>query len=181
MAQPPHPESHGTIPPLKKIRRYPIIFIAALAWTGACTPSTPPGSTEATPALFGKTLEGSTLSLADYKGKVILVDFWATWCDPCRAEIPELVKLQKNLGAKGFVVLGVSMDEDISEVAPFAKKMRINYPIILNGGERAPKGWIVPGLPTAYLIGRDGKVLLREFGSKSVEKLAHDVQAALAK
>lgn len=131
-------------------------------------------------ALSGKTLDGKTVALSDYKNKVVLVDFWATWCDPCKAEIPELMKLQEKLGPKGFAVLSVSMDEDVSEVAPFAKATKINYPVILNAGEVAPKGWVVPGLPTAYLIGRDGKVLLRQFGSKSLKKLTADVEAALA-
>jgi hypothetical protein len=77
-------------------------------------------------------------------------------------------------------VLGVSMDEDAAEVASFAKAKGVNYPVVLNGGERAPAGWVVPGLPTAYLIGRDGKVIWRRFGSKSVKKLAADIDAALA-
>lgn len=158
---------------------YAFLVAAALAW--ACTPSAPPGAPEAAAPLSGRTLEGKTVSLSDLKGKVVLVDFWATWCDPCKAEIPELVELQKALGPKGFVILGVSMDEETSEVGPFAKAAGINYPVILNGGEVAPKGWVVPGLPTAYLIGRDGAVLQRQFGSKSIAKLAADVEAALAK
>ena len=128
---------------------------AALAW--ACAPSVPLRHARGGgPALSGRTLEGRTASLSDYKGKVVLVDFWATWCDPCKDEIPELVKLQNDLGSKGFVILGVSMDEETEAVAPFAKATKINYPVILNGGERSPTGWVVPGLPTAYLIGRDG-------------------------
>ena len=91
------------------------------------------------------------------------------------------MKLQNTLGAKGFVIIGVSMDVETETVAPFAKAAQINYPVILNGGERAPKGWVVPGLPTAYLIGRDGNVLKRQFGSKSLKTLAADVEAALAK
>lgn len=163
---------------MKSVLRQFLVLAAALAW--ACAPSAPPGAAVAA-ELSGRTLDGKTVSLSDYKDKVVLVDFWATWCGPCQAEIPELVKLQSDLGARGFVVLGVSMDEEAAEVAPFAKRMRINYPVILNGGERAPKGWVVPGLPTSYLIGRDGKVLLRQFGSKSLEKLKADVEAALAR
>ena len=164
---------------MRTAARWAFCAAAALAW--ACTPSAPSGAPEAAAALTGRTLDGKTASLSDYKGKVVLVDFWATWCGPCQEEIPELVKLQESLGSKGFAVLGVSMDDELEAVAPFAKRMKINYAVILNGGDRAPQGWIVPGLPTAYLIGRDGAVLSREFGVKSLKKLTADVEAALAR
>ena len=78
-------------------------------------------------------------------------------------------------------IKGASMDEEITDVAPFVKARKINYPIILNGSERAPTGWPVPGLPSAFLVGRDGKILARYFGSKSITKLTADVKAALAR
>lgn len=145
----------------------------------ACVPAGP--ADETAPALSGRTLEGKTVALSDYAGRAVLVDFWATWCDPCREEIPELVKLQAELGPKGFTVLGVSMDEDTKEVAPFLKPFKVNYPVILLGGELAPKGWVVPGLPTAYLVGPDGKIKRRWFGAKSAAEVAAAASAALAK
>jgi thiol-disulfide isomerase/thioredoxin len=166
---------------MKKLLRHAAVALAASAAVWSCKPAAPVGASGDALVLEGKTLDGKTLSLASYKGKVVLVDFWATWCDPCRAEIPDLVKLQDKLGPKGFQILGVSMDEDTGVVAPFAKDFKINYPVMLNGSERAPKGWVVPGLPTAYLIGKDGKPFARLFGSKSVEKLAVEIEAALAK
>ncbi|MBI3564362.1 MAG: TlpA family protein disulfide reductase [Elusimicrobia bacterium] len=127
-------------------------------------------------------LDGKTADLAAYKGQVVLVDFWATWCDPCREEIPGLVSLYDRLKGKGFVLLGVSMDEEGAKaVNKFMKKQPISYPLALNGGERAPKGWLVPGLPTAYLIGRDGSVVKRWFGEKDLAEVEAVVAAELAK
>lgn len=131
-------------------------------------------------ALSGPGLDGKTVSLSDFAGKVVLVDFWATWCGPCKAEIPELIKLQDAERSKGFVVLGVSMDEEKDAVAPFLASRKVNYPMILLGSELAPSGWSVPGLPTAFLVGKDGKVIKRYLGSKDPDQLRADVDAALA-
>ena len=147
-------------------------------------PSAPDSAGEFQPAaeLALPGLDGKTVSLASYKGKVVLVDFWATWCDPCKEEIPMLVKLSERLKDKGFVVLGVSMDEGgAAAVKKFTAKRPISYTILLNNGERAPKGWTVPGMPTAYLIGRDGTVRERWFGAKDAADLEPAVNAALAK
>ena len=148
-------------------------------------PSAPSPSSDAAPkaaALSGETLDGKTLALSDFAGKVVLVDFWATWCDPCREEIPGLVALHDRLKDRGFTVLGVSMDEEGARaVRKFLAKRPIPYPLILNGGERAPDGWTVPGLPTAYLIGRDGAVLKRWFGEKDMAELEGAADAALSR
>ncbi|MFI5362186.1 MAG: redoxin domain-containing protein [Elusimicrobiota bacterium] len=141
-----------------------------------------PDPNEKAPALSGRTLDGKTLALSSLSGKVVLVDFWATWCDPCKEEIPDLVKLRDRLKDKGFEILGDSMDEDGEKaVKRFLVRQPIPYPIILNGGERPPAGWVVPGMPTAYLIGRHGEVLKRWFGEKDMPDLEKDVTAALAK
>ena len=141
-----------------------------------------PDPNEKAPALSAPALDGKTLTLAGFAGKVVLVDFWATWCDPCREEIPDLVKLRDRLKDKGFEILGVSMDEDGAKaVKKFIAKQPISYPVVLNSGERPPAGWVVPGLPTAYLIGRHGEVLKRWFGEKDMPDLEKDVTAALAK
>lgn len=139
----------------------------------------PPSPKIAAP-LSGPTLEGQRLTLADDKGKIVLVDFWATWCDPCKEEIPDLDRIYRKFKDKGFVLLGDSMDDDGAlAVKKFLVKQSISYPIILNNGERPPDGWVVPGLPTAYLIGKDGRVLKRWFGSKDPAELEAAVAAAL--
>jgi len=154
---------------------------AALAYLLVAGPPSqaPEGSTKA-PALAGPLSGGGKASLADYAGKVVLVDFWATWCDPCVAEIPELNALQEKLGPKGFSVLGVSMDEEGDKaVLRFKAKLPVVYPVILNGSERAPAGWSTPGFPTAYLIGKDGMVIRRWFGSKDMAEVEQDVLTAM--
>ncbi len=141
-----------------------------------------PDPDEKAAALSGPALDGRTLALSGFAGKVVLVDFWATWCGPCREEIPDLVKLREKLKDRGFEIFGVSMDEEGEKaVRTFTAKQPITYPVVLNGGERPPKGWTVPGLPTAYLIGRHGEVLKRWFGEKDMPDLEKDVLAALAR
>lgn len=139
----------------------------------------PEGSAKAAP-LSGPLSGGGKAALADHAGKVVLVDFWATWCDPCVTEIPELNALHRKLAAQGFTALGVSMDEEGDKaVLRFKEKHPIVYPVILNESERAPAGWSAPGFPTAYLIGRDGTVLRRWFGSKDMAEVERAVLAAL--
>lgn len=120
----------------------------------------------AMPAYTAQRLEGGPYELAAEKGKVILLNIWATWCGPCRYEIPELVKLQNAYGKDGFEVVGVSIDgpETASEIAPFVQKSGINYPIVLD-----PRGVIADVfetnvLPTSALIDRDGKVVWTHIG-----------------
>jgi thiol-disulfide isomerase/thioredoxin len=143
-------------------------------------PDSPSSSPEKAAVLVEKGLDGGDVSLAQFAGKVVLVDFWATWCAPCQEELPDLIALREKLAPRGFEILGVSMDEDGAKtVKRFLKKRPIPYPLALNGGEMEPKGWTVPGLPTAYLIGRDGMVRKRWFGEKDMDELKREVEAAL--
>ncbi len=164
----------------------PVVFLigsAVLVYfvMGQSPSSAPASGAKMAAALSGPDLAGKTVSLADHAGKIVLVDFWATWCAPCKAEVPELMRLNKELGPKGFVVLGASMDEDKAAVASFVASKKVDYPMLLLGGELAPPGWTVPGLPTAYLVGRDGALLKRYFGAKDSDELEADVAAALAR
>ncbi|MEO8044006.1 MAG: TlpA disulfide reductase family protein [Spartobacteria bacterium] len=107
-----------------------------------------------------KNLEGKTIKLSDYKGKVVLLNFWATWCPPCREEIPDLVALQKQYAARGLVVLGISMDEGgAAGVARFAKKFEINYPIVMGNEKTSEAYGGIQVLPTTFIIDRKGKVV----------------------
>lgn len=124
-------------------------------------------------------LSGREVSLAAFKGKVVLLDFWATWCEPCLEELPDLINLYEKYQSRGFTIIGISMDaEGARTVAPFVKRHGLPYPILISQGD-APRGWVLPGLPTAYLIGKDGLVVHRYLGPKSYDALVRDVENLL--
>ena len=141
------------------------------------------------PEVKFKDLDGNDVTLAQYKGTVVLVDFWATWCEPCYVEIPWLIEMQQKYAAKGFTVLGVSMDEDgKSAVVPFlakerftvnSQKLPMNYPIVLGNDEIADKFGGLLGYPTGFLISRDGKVVKKFQGLTSFDDIAKAIESQL--
>jgi thiol-disulfide isomerase/thioredoxin len=117
------------------------------------------------PAIEGMTADGQQFRLSDHKGKVVLLNFWATWCGPCRMEIPDLIALQEKYGPKGFVVVGLADEKDpdpesaLALVQQFSNKFKLNYPVLLlPEGIRNNFGGVA-GLPTSFLIDRNGKVV----------------------
>ena len=105
------------------------------------------------------TLEGDTFRLSAQRGKVVVLNFWATWCSPCREEIPDFIKLQRELGAERVRFVGVALDEEgFDVVRPYADEMGINYPIVHDDGAVAAKYGGVRVVPTTFLIGPEGKV-----------------------
>lgn len=108
-----------------------------------------------------KDIEGKDIQLSRYKGKIVVLEFWATWCPPCKETIPELIALQKRYAGKGVVVLGVSIDEGgdlIPKLSAFSKKNKINYPILI-GNEEVSRAYGVISIPATVLIGRDNKII----------------------
>ena len=141
------------------------------------------------PDLKLKDLDGKDVSLADLKGKVVFVNFWATWCDPCLIEIPWLIDMQAKYAARGFTVVGVAMDDEgKSAVAPFLAKERfdvngkqlpMSYPIWLGTDDAADKFGGILGYPTSFLISRDGKQVRKFQGLKSQDELIQAIEAQL--
>jgi thiol-disulfide isomerase/thioredoxin len=141
------------------------------------------------PDLRLKDIAGHDVSLADLKGKVVFVNFWATWCDPCRIEIPWLIGMQAKYGPKGFTVVGIAMDEEgKSAVAPFLEKERfdvngqkqaMSYPIWLGTDEASDKFGGILGYPTSFLISRDGKQVRKFQGLEGYETLAKAIEGQL--
>jgi len=125
-------------------------------------------------------IEGKRLDLADYKGKVVVLDFWATWCPPCREEIPGFVEMQQKYVGQGFSVIGISMDDEPGPVVDFYKEFRMNYPVAV-GNQRIGElyGGIL-GLPTTFLIGRDGRIYAKHTGGINPAIIQDEVEQLLA-
>jgi thiol-disulfide isomerase/thioredoxin len=132
------------------------------------------------PGFSLKDLDGKKLDLTNYKGKVVLLDFWATWCGPCRVEIPGLVEMQDRYASEGFSVIGISMDDDPSAVPAFFKEFRMNYPVALGDAKISELYGGVYGLPTAFIIGRDGRIYAKHEGAFPVAVFDREVRQLLA-
>jgi len=112
-----------------------------------------------------KDADGKTVRLSDYKGKVVLLDFWATWCGPCKIEIPWFIEFERQYKDKGFAVIGVSMDEEgWTVVKPFVSELAINYRILQGNDSTADLYGGVNALPTTFLIDREGRVVWKHEG-----------------
>jgi cytochrome c biogenesis protein CcmG, thiol:disulfide interchange protein DsbE len=126
-------------------------------------------------------LSGRHLELSTYRGKVVLLDFWATWCDPCREEIPRFVELQKKYGAQGLQIIGVSMDDGPEAVRDYYQRFKMNYPVVMGNAKVGELYGGILGLPIAFVIGRDGRIYAKHIGAtdvsvfeKEIAKLLHN-------
>jgi peroxiredoxin len=127
-----------------------------------------------------KDADGKTVRLSDYRGKVVLLDFWATWCGPCKFEIPWFMEFERKHKDKGLVVLGVSMDDDgWDAVKPFVNELGINYRIVLGNDSTAENYGGVEALPTTFLIDREGKIAAVHVGLTSKSELEHGIEELL--
>ena len=106
------------------------------------------------------TTDGKILKLSSLKGKVVIIDFWATWCPPCRKGIPDLISLKKKYGAKGFEIVGVSVDTDTKdEVVPFIKEKGMNYPVVYGNMNVYQQYGGIRAIPTSFVIDKQGKIV----------------------
>jgi peroxiredoxin len=125
-------------------------------------------------------LRKSQVHLAAFRGKVVLLNFWATWCAPCLNEMPRFVRWQTHYGQGGFQVLGVSMDDDSSPVSPLVQKLHVNYPIVMGDEKLGDLYGGVLGLPVTYLIDRTGVIRARFQGEADLDKIEVQLKALLA-
>ena len=140
-----------------------------------------PRSAQATaaPDFTLESLDGKNVSLSDLRGKAVLLNFWATWCVPCKIEMPWLVELQAKYGPQGFQIIGVAMDDSSKEdIAKFAKEMGVNYTVLL-GKNAVADAYAVPAMPESFFIGRDGKIVDKIIGLRDKSDIEDAIKAAL--
>jgi len=126
-------------------------------------------------------LQGKDVNLSSFKGKVILLNFWATWCGPCKAEIPGFVELQDQYGKDGLVIVGYSVDDDAPKAQAFADQFKMNYPILLGLGREDVQDAYGPiwGIPASFLISRDGRVCQKHLGIAPKAVFEKEIKALL--
>ena len=158
------------------------LLLAALLYWWAVTPGQRQALPRAeAPEISLPDVNGRMATLSSFRGKVVLLDFWATWCEPCLEELPDLIRLHEARKNEGFTMVGVAMDADgAAVVGSFVRQNKIPYPILLSNGE-PPAGYPIPGFPTAFLIDRDGRILRRYLGPKGYEEIERDLAEALGR
>ena len=125
-------------------------------------------------------LDGKTVKFSDFRGKIVILDFWATWCMPCRLEIPHFVELQKQYGDRGLAIIGVSLDEQGPEVVKkFVKQFQMTYPVVIGNEKIVAAYGDVEGIPTTFVIGRDGRIVREYIGYTEKEVLEREIKSLL--
>lgn len=170
-------------------RVVPIVIVILLAVTAyevtrrGPTPAKPggPGAAERSlaPDFTLQDLNGQPLALSNYRGKIVLLDFWATWCAPCRAEIPHMVEFQDKYREQGFQVVGISMDDGPKPVREFYQEFKMNYPVAIGNDKLADSYGGVLGLPVTLLIGRDGRIEAKYAGIVEMPVLEQRIKTLL--
>jgi peroxiredoxin len=153
---------------------------AAVEAPAASTPATATSKGETAKLdLVVKDMNGASVRLADYKGQVILLNFWATWCGPCQAEIPELVNTYAEYKDRGVVILGMSIDDTAETLRAYAAQKRMQYPVLLMQDDVDQAYGPIFGVPVTFFIGRDGTISKKHFGPVTKEQVDQEIKALL--
>ncbi len=128
-----------------------------------------------------KDMYGRDVKLADYRGKVLLINFWATWCGPCQAEIPGFVDLQAKYKKKGLEVLGISINDEAKELPPFAREFNVNYPLLvgLDRDDVLDAYGPIGAIPVTVVVGRDGRMCYKKLGLADADQIEREIKSLL--
>lgn len=125
-------------------------------------------------------LKGEEVSLSDFEGKIVVLNFWATWCPPCRAEIPDFIEVCKLYEDKDVQFIGVSVDKDVEDLKKFVNDFDINYPILIdNTIDNVSPGWKVSGIPTTFILSKNSEILSSSVGMMTKGQLIKAIEEAL--
>ncbi len=157
-----------------------LLFLAALVANKAVAAQESEAEKITAPAWELNDLDGKQIKLSDFKGKVVILNFWATWCAPCRVEIPGFVALQKKYGDKGLAMIGVSVDEQGPDVVKeFVKQFQMTYPVVI-GNEKIVEAYGgIDGIPTTFVIDREGQIVGKHIGYEDQETFEKEIQSLL--
>jgi thiol-disulfide isomerase/thioredoxin len=158
-----------------------MLMVALVGWTSLPATESQPAAGALAPSWKLQDLNGKTVSSTELKGKVIVLDFWATWCPPCKAEIPGFIELQKGYGKDGLVIIGASVDDagKIATVKKFVQKFGVNYPVVLANEETVRAFGGVNAIPTTFVINQEGRIVSRNLGFTETAELEKEIKALL--
>jgi peroxiredoxin len=155
-----------------------LAFVLALLLLGACSEGSAIEIGEKAPDFSLADINGETVSLSQFSGKVVILDFFASWCPPCKQEIPGFIELEKTYGDKGFAMIGVAV-ERAGEAKEFAGKTGINYPVLVDDGKTSEIYGPIRSIPTTFIIDKSGKIVKMYIGSREKAVFEADIKELL--
>jgi thiol-disulfide isomerase/thioredoxin len=161
---------------MKRTLSYSIVLAIFLFTSCAAQPE----KKQKAPNFSLQTQNGKVIELSKLKGKVVLVNFWATWCPPCRAEIPDFIEVYNSYKSKGFEIVGIALDEEgWSKVAPYMKEAKMNYPVVLGSEKEVQQYGGIEAIPTTFIVDKNGYIAGRQVGVLSKEALEQKLKSLL--
>ena len=157
-----------------------LVFALAIFMLGACSQCNAIGTGDKAPDFSLADINGKTVSLSAFNGKVVILDFFASWCPPCKQEIPDFIELEKSYGDKGFAMLGVAL-VSADEAREFAGKMGINYPVLVDDGKVSELYGPIRSIPTTFIIDKNGKIVKIYIGYREKAAFEADIKSELLK
>jgi thiol-disulfide isomerase/thioredoxin len=165
------------MPRTTKIHTY--LIAAATLLTAISRPTYAGENHPTAPTISVTDISGHRLDLSSYRGKVVVLNFWVTWCEPCRAEIPELIELQNRFRDRGLAVIGIALEDDLASVQTAYRQLNVNYPVAL-GSKKLSAVFGGVGFPTTFVIGRDGRIYSKHTGTANLEVFQDEGEQLLA-